>query len=224
MKNLLVAIACLGAIFAMSSCNEKTDEELVVESVLDSLVSVSKSDGYTDLGLSVMWATKNLGAKKASAAGDYYAWGEMKSKKNYSWETYDFYGEDVLTKYDGKDGLSELKIDDDVVYNKLAERYRIPTQKEWEELLKKCTWRWIRVAKGGKTIEGYVITGTNGNSIFLPAVGYYEGKKLKDESAPFYWSSTLDPSEPRNAWSMGFKAMGVSVRCHGRSIRPVYEE
>ena len=56
---------------------------------------------YVDLGLSVKWATCNVGATKPEEYGDYFAWGEVEPKEKYDWSTYKYYAgtESGLTKY-----------------------------------------------------------------------------------------------------------------------------
>jgi len=93
----------------------------------------------------------------------------------------------------------------------------LPTKEQMEELKDNCTWEWQN--------EGYKVTGTNGNSIFLPAEGcrYCEGEVDNVGYVGYYWPST--PYDSENAWYLGFASGGVFVysheRCYGHSVRLV---
>lgn len=189
-----------------------------------------------DLGLSVKWATFNLGATSPEEYGDYYAWGEVETKKNYNWSFYKWSRESttILTKYcpnnktnywagtDSPDGKTELEPVDDVVNVTLGGNWRMPTEVEWTELRTQCSWVWTKQ----NSVKGMIVTGPNGNSIFLPAAGCMR-ESYKDYlgSDGYYWSSTLDTDSPPHAGDMSFDSDDVSqrhdVRCNGFSVRPV---
>uniref|UniRef100_UPI0023F291C5 hypothetical protein n=1 Tax=Segatella oulorum TaxID=28136 RepID=UPI0023F291C5 len=142
---------------------------------------------YIDLGLSVKWATCNLGASKPSDYGHYYAWGETMVKAGYSWDTYKWGKENNFTKYN-TDGKTVLDPEDDVATAKLGSPWRMPTLDEINELIGGCTWKWTK--KDG--VEGYEVKGTNGNVIFLPAAGYRKGSKSQYiRKKGYYWSNSL---------------------------------
>jgi len=73
------------------------------------------------MGKAGIWCKYNLGAFPGAKAsdwyGDYYAWGEMETKDNYSWETYKHCDgtKETIAKYNETDGLKQLKPVDDVV-------------------------------------------------------------------------------------------------------------
>lgn len=187
-----------------------------------------------DLGLSVKWASCNLGAEKPEDYGDYYAWGETEPKSDYSWSTYKWGSSSFnLTKYNTKstcgavDNKTVLNPEDDVVHGKLGGDWRMPTYAEWTELLTNCTWTWT-TNHNESGISGIIVTGHNGNSIFFPAAGYRDDTNLLDAgSAGGYWSSSLTTGEPDYAGSVGFYSTdfngGFSRRYFGRSVRPVKE-
>ena len=102
-----------------------------------------------DLGLSVKWASCNLGAETPEAYGDYYAWGEVKTKENYKWNGYKYYEpiSKKITKYNTSDKKTILEASDDAATIILGNEWRIPTTAEMEELVKKCTWKWIEDEK-----------------------------------------------------------------------------
>lgn len=198
------------------------------------LVSCSrKGPEAVDLGLSVKWASFNLGGSSPEDYGDYYAWGETKIKENYSQETYKWNSGDEeapLTKYnaDGFYGIVDNKITlepkDDVAHVKLGGKWRMPTIEEWEELKTECTWTWTRK----KWVNGYKVTGKNGNSIFLPAAGLWNGTGVEySESIGCYWSSLLYTKLPYFAAYVYFRPdeveWDVNWRDVGRSVRAVSE-
>ena len=154
---------------------------------------------YIDLGLpsGTLWATMNVGAENPEDFGDYFAWGELETKENYSWNTYKFtetpIGETVtLSKYTAQDTIMDLEIEDDVAFIIKATStpittVRIPTEQQCQELLDSCNW--VNSTKNG--ISGCTVTGTNGNSIFLPYCGFYDGADLKGVgNYVMYWSRT----------------------------------
>lgn len=132
-----------------------------------------------DLGLSVKWASCNLGAGSPEEAGSYYAWGEIEPKSVYNSETYLHMTNGKFTKYclHGRDGKADYKyyLDscDDPVYNTLGGKWDIPNESDWSALINHCVWIWTTY----NGVQGYMVTGKNGNSIFLPAAGYmFEGE------------------------------------------------
>ena len=198
------------------------------------LITVSKptgtieGHGYVDLGLSVKWATKNVGASSPSDYGGYYAWGETRTKDNYEWETYldclDSTGASWGTyKIGGKTSISPTSGHDTAREN-WGGTWRIPTIAEFEELGTKCKWTWT--SQGGH--ESYKVTGPNGNSIFLPAAGWrYGSDRSHVGEGGYYWSSTLSSSFSYDArdlyFNSSFHYTKFSVRANGRSVRPVTE-
>ncbi len=186
---------------------------------------------YVDLGLSVKWATCNVGALSPEEYGDYYAWGELEPKTRYNWNTYKWCNDTKasITKYcvksaDGKvDNKKHLDLKDDIAHVKWGGKWRMPTKAEQDELRKKCTWTWT--TQGGK--NGYRITSNkNGNSIFLPAAGYcYNSALCYDGVDGSYWSSTIDTTNSGRAWLLDFNTddnleYGY-YRYFGHNIRPV---
>lgn len=183
---------------------------------------------YVDLGLSVKWATMNVGASKPEDYGDYYAWGETigyKDGKTYfDWSTYlDNPSHDArtFTKY-ALDKQTVLDPDDDVAHVKWGGNWRMPTRAEQDELRKNCTWTWT--TQDG--VKGYVVTGPNGNSIFLPAAGSRYDSSLSDAgSYGYYWSSSLSEYGSYDAYDLFISSSDVSrgniYRYIGKSVRPV---
>lgn len=188
-----------------------------------------------DLGLSVYWATCNVGAAKPEDYGDYYAWGETEPKENYSWSTYKFGTSssgpfskyNTFSSYGSIDYKTVLEPEDDVAHVKFGGKWRMPTDAEWDELMTKCTWTWT-TNYNGTGVMGRIVTATNGNSIFLPVAGYRGGTDLNDAgSYGCYWSSSLYADRPVGAWSVNFYSNKV-IRClgtryYGLPVRPVSE-
>ena len=192
---------------------------------------------WVDLGLSVKWATTNVGASSPEAYGSYFAWGETSPKSDYSWGAYKFrisgdsYDNVTFTKYntDSKYGAVDqkkrLEKSDDAARANWGGTWRMPTEGEFDELKSKCTWTWT--TQGGK--NGYKVTSkTNGNSIFLPAAACRYGSSLNSGgSNGLYWSSSLYTSFPCSAWGLYFSSSMVDAggygRGRGQSVRPVTE-
>ena len=172
---------------------------------------------WVDLGLSVKWATCNVGANSPSDYGDYYAWGETSTKSSYDTDNSKTYGKSM-----GNIGGNSSY---DVARYRWGGSWRLPTKAELEELKTKCTWTWT--TQGGH--NGYKVTSkTNGKSIFLPTAGWRDGASpIYVGESGYYWSSSPHESNTRSAYSLYFYSSGHDVdwyrRSLGFSIRPVVE-
>ncbi len=206
-------------------------------------------DELVDLGLSVKWATCNLGARRPEQFGDFYAWGETEVKDDYSWENYLFgtmtteeecgSDKDPLKKYvqggrkyDSDRGIASSRYD--VAFVDLGEGWHIPTYEEVEELLQGCTWKWF--AKGNADfngVPGFKVTskkeGFTDKFIFLPAAGFTNEKGLKNvDQWGCYWTSVSDDNYiASGAYGLRFDVKeGPEWVCghrnYGFAIRPVY--
>ena len=177
-----------------------------------------------DLGLRVLWANMNVGADVSSECGDYFAWGETVPKTTYNWGSYNFGPESALTKYTGP-GTPVLEADDDVAHKNLGGRWRMPTIKEMNDLRNLCNWSWT--SRGGQ--NGFLVTGKNGKSIFLPAAGsYLSSDKPKPGKEGIYWTSSHYSAVPSRAWMLSFTPSEAKVtysdRCYGHSVRAVLDK
>lgn len=132
---------------------------------------------YVDLGLSVKWATCNVGAALPSDFGDYYAWGETTSKREY-----DRYNSVTYEKHIFDIAGNFLY---DVARAKWGGGWRLPTETEMQELVDKCDWEWITI-NGNRVCK--VTSRVNGESIFLPAAGLYEFELMFGVDIGYYWS------------------------------------
>ncbi len=132
--------------------------------------------GYVDLGLSVKWATCNVGAASPSDYGNYYAWGETRTKSNYTRKSSIVHEMDTTTyEYDHRlDATISGNPKYDAARANWGSLWRLPTVDELDELCDECSWKWTTI--NGR--NGYKVTGPNGNSIFLPAAGSREGTSL----------------------------------------------
>ena len=186
---------------------------------------------YVDLGLSVKWATCNVGADSPEDYGDYFAWGETQPKSTYNWSTYKWSegDSDNLTKYctissyGTVDYKTQLDLSDDAACANWGGSWRMPTYEEFTELREKCSCTWT--TQNG--VKGYKVTSkTNGNSIFLPAAGYRDDSSLSEAgSYGYYWSSSLGTDSPDYARYVYFSSSSVdwndNYRYYGQSVRPV---
>ena len=166
---------------------------------------------WIDLGLSVKWATCNVGASSPSDYGDYYIWGETSTTLNCN-----TYGKSM--------GNISGNSSYDIARYRWGGSWRLPTKAELEELKTKCTLTWT--TQGGH--NGYKVTGKNGKSIFLPAAGYRYGMSpYYVGKGGYYWSSSPDESGIDNAYYLYFNSSYHFVdwfyRYYGLSVRPVVE-
>lgn len=138
---------------------------------------------YVDLGLSVKWATCNVGANNPEESGDYFAWGETKTKEIYTVDTHD----KSLREIDFFNSDIDGDVDHDAATANWGGRWRMPTNKEVDELVKKCDWEVTKI----NGINGYKVTSkANGNSIFLPFGGARDKSLLGYNVAGGYWSAS----------------------------------
>ncbi|MCM1111341.1 MAG: hypothetical protein NC336_09040, partial [Clostridium sp.] len=175
------------------------------------------------LGLSVKWATCNVGATSPEDCGDYFAWGETKTKSSYDEETCPAFEKSVSQlKSAGivsPSGILRKKYD--AASANWGEAWRMPTKKEIDELVGECEWEWTSL--GGR--NGYKVTGQNGNSIFLPAAGDRVDSSTGDVGERgFYWSSSAD-NDRMYSFSLYFYNVDHLASCNHRSVgfavRPV---
>lgn len=159
-----------------------------------------------DLGLDsgLLWAKCNLGTTEPTEPGDYYAWGELSTKKEYYSDNYKHFGKHGVIKYNEKDGKEVLELEDDAARVNLGVGYRIPTQKDWEELLEDCKWEAVTTTlpeivdpSQKKVIARWKVTGPNGNSIVLPTTSGFraDGWFVQRDYNIYYTTANLYPAE-----------------------------
>lgn len=194
---------------------------------------------YVDLGLSVNWATYNVGAEAPEEFGDYYAWGEIETKSYYDASTYVFresgndYGDIKFTKYNVSnsrgqvDNKTELDPEDDVAHVLWGGDWWMPSKAEQEELIDNCTIEWTTVnsVKGLKFTSKK--TGYTDKYIFIPAAGYnsLSNKGYEKGTRVLCWSRNLETEEVCTSYYLDREEdkLGVvgGIRYFGKSIRPV---
>ena len=160
-----------------------------------------------DLGLAsgLLWAKYNIGTTKPTEPGDYYAWAETSTKKEYYSTNYKYfkakYNIEVL-KYNEKDGKEVLELEDDAARANLGVGYRIPTKEDWEELLEDCKWEAVTTTLSEiidpsqtKIIARWKVTGPNGNSIVLPMTSGFraDGWGVRPDNDTYYTTANLYP-------------------------------
>ena len=184
---------------------------------------VTPDHEYVDLGLpsGTLWATCNVGATAPEEYGDYFAWGETEPKDVYDWSTYKWCNGNgyTMTKYCDSsswgtvDNKTELDPQDDAAYVNWGENWRMPTDVQRTELQTKCTWTWTTQ----NSVNGYLVTGPNGNSLFLPAAGERWYDSLNGAgSYGDYWSRTLVSGYSFEAYVLDFNSGDVILEHLGR--------
>ena len=218
-------------LFAMSC--QKSDEP---NSGGDDDGNVLNGHEYVDLGLpsGTKWATCNIGANAPEEYGDYFAWGETAPKGIYDWKSYRYGGfvdeRYALAKYCTGSGyglngfvddLTLLEPNDDAAMANWGAGWRMPTIEEWGELFMNTDGMWV-VQNG---VNGWRFTATNGNSLFLPAAGYWWDDTFNSDLG-LYWSASVNNEFPYRAWGFHFNSdsshlCGSSDRNRGQVLRAV---
>ena len=239
---------------ALSSLSYSTSYNFVVVAKVDDVEFVSVIGNFTtpalpksilvDLGLSVKWASCNLGASKPTEYGGYYQWAGTKDVSDTGiylrWSNCPYHtGSDYdsgWTKYNTQssygtiDNKKVLELKDDAASVALGGKWRMPTDEEWAELRNtdNCSWTWTTI----DGVKGYKVQskkyGYTDNWIFLPAAGVrYDDYLLSVGSYGSYWSSSLYTVNPRSAYNMnfgsGYFSRNYNDRYSGQSVRPVLE-
>ena len=238
----------------ISLLSSSTSYKFVVVAKVDNVEFVSTIGNFTtpapptpslvDLGLSVKWASCNLGASKPTEYGGYYEWAGTEDVSETSiilyWDNCPYHtGSDYKsgwTKYNTKssygtvDNKTVLEPMDDAAAVALGGKWRMPTDAEWSELLntENCSWTWTTI----DGVNGYKVQskmpGYTDNWIFLPAAGWRSYDNLFNVgSYGRYWSSSLYTDVPFRAYSERFRSGSFgryeNERGDGLSIRPVSE-
>ena len=204
---------------SLSSCTPEQEEDDSHEAV--------------DLGLSVKWASCNVGANSPEDYGGYYRWGEIKEYNINSGE-YKYFQPIELgdgTSYYSPECWHNIVSNIsgtsyDVAHVKWGRGWRMPTKDEVNELCEICSWQWTTI----NGINGYKVTGPNGNFIFLPAAGFklvYEEELIRDcGELCNYWAGTLYSGRTLDYQNLLFDGayydpMSVFYIDSGFSVRPV---
>ena len=171
---------------------------------------------YVDLGLpsGTLWSVCNMGADKPEEFGSYYAWGETSTKSSYNWNTYS-----IGTELDSLPVLDDAH---DAAAANWGYGWRMPSREDFDEIVTYCTKAWTT----RNNVYGYLITGPNGNSMFLPASGGRgDGNIYESGSCGFYWLNSVYTSDTQFAWGFLLDSDSFSetsyYRMYGQTIRPV---
>ena len=200
MKKFVVGILSLMFVAMLNACSSSGNE--------------NNGHKYVDLGLpsGVKWATCNIGANSPEEYGDFYAWGEVATKAEYT-------PRNSITFKRMTHGDVSGKAQEDEATANWGGAWRMPKVSEVHELINQCRWTLTEL----KGVKGYEVVGPNGNSIFLPAAG--SSLNIPGEGG-YYWSSTPDDSDIDHSYNLYYDTEGlVGVfyydRFYGQSIRPV---
>ena len=196
-----------------------------------------------DLGLSVKWRNRNVGAELITEPGSHFAWAETEQKDeftlyNYKWrkpgDTFSKYCFQQEYGYNGfTDDLNVLEKEDDAASTILGDAWRSPSCEEWQELLDNCSWSWVTLmnsVSGSDSMPGALVKAKNGNWIFLPSSGLLSNGGDAYYLYGNYWSSTLSSENCRYAYAFSvFNSYMVDPRYElfempresGESVRPV---
>lgn len=195
---------------------------------------VEKTYEYVDLGLpsGILWAKCNIGADTETDAGLYFQWGDTQGytadqvgvDKIFDWDNYTFGTRDNLTKYNSTDGLTTLQPEDDAAYANMGEDWSVPTEVQYLELKENTTNTWVD-NYNNTGVSGRLFAGTNGNTLFLPAVGAASSNVVYGISLyGLYWSANcIDNSGSDFGFSNSDIYFNNNPRCSGYSIRGVKE-
>ncbi len=179
-----------------------------------------------DLGLpsGTKWACCNVGALAPEGYGDFYAWGEIKPKDEFSWENYSHCDGTYDTCHDI--GMNIAKTSNDVSTVNWGMQWHIPTFDQQQELITNTTALWTTQ----EGINGIKFTGKNGGSVFLPAGGHCWGAEAEGRGVHgYYWSSIPDMNYSYRSACLyisndqPFKVVSYQSIASGLSVRPVAE-
>ena len=193
--------------------------------------STNAYDKYAvDLGLSSLWSSVNLGATKETQSGKFYAWGETESKTSFTKDNYAY----TIPGGEGENTYQWLGDESGVISGTEYDAVKVawggdwvmPTYYDLDELYELC--KWEATTKSG--VAGYKVTGPNGNSIFLPLTGYYNGSELQYAGQyARYWAGTVRTLSKKNEWGISYNlninpennVLLGTQRHWGAVIRPV---
>lgn len=223
----------------MLSVNDNIVEQNQVNTNTSNKTALSKDINgheFIDLGLpsGLKWSIANVGSLSPEDFGDYFAWGEVVTKHDYTDDTYAYCcpkrnltnmfravtGGIKEYKYEALGYLKGPELD--VAEAEWGHPWHTPTIKDFRELIRCCEWKWDT----RKGVKGYSVTGPNGNNIFLPATGNMQFDSLEDDNNDlWYW--TCEQHDRIDSWAMALNAnkkeryiMEMGREC-GLCVRPV---
>jgi len=199
---------------------------------------------YVDMGLSVKWATFDVGATKVGEYGKYFQWGDIQGyassevgsgdgKKYFEWNDYKYCNGsyDTLTKYNNNssygtvDNKTVLESSDDAATFNMGKGWRMPTEAEYTELINACNQTWDSTNKW----RIFTLKTDSTKKVVFPASGLGISGGLGGRGySGYFWSSSLSTSDPVNGHYLSVdRSNGVvynSYRFYGFCVRGVYRE
>lgn len=235
---IYILLLCSATAYGQGKISRTTPHTNTSSSKVSTKLSVSgtaNGHDYVDLGLpsGMLWATTNIGSASPAGYGNYYSWAETSPKNTYTKDNSKTYN---LSRY--ADGLGDIKSDTvraivriynnpkyDAATSNWGQQWQMPSSDDFAELNKHCSWQ-LRTIDGHK---GYLITGPNGNSMYLPMAGYMDqSHKCQVGSGGFYWTGDFWDDVARSTMFDYHEGShnGViwSYRHTGKSIRPVLHD
>ena len=219
-KSLILSALLMATLFA--GCKKDDDDEISSDALNKGVTTVWSQDStilisVVDMGRGLSWATCNLGANSPEQTGNFYAWADLEQKKEYTRTKYKWFRNgDIanITKYctqknyadhDQFDNITVMEPSDDPATVALGSQWQTPSSTQFRELIKRSTRTWGTV----NGVWGCLLTSeANGNSVFFPVTGVFDGNKITHSSIGFYWTRELNASSPNKAYSLW-------VRCDG---------
>ena len=190
---------------------------------------------YVEIG-GVKWATMNVGAKSVTDAGLYFAWGEIRGYKPeefgdmkvFTSSDYKFYDGLYYNKYNGKDKLDTLQLQDDPVHVAWRGGWRLPTTTELSRLLIAARREWV-FDYNGSHVNGLLFRDESNptNELFLPSTGFaYKDRLFDSHLQGHYWAANLGHDTDHAASKLFISHDGAVVgygsgRTYGFSVRGV---
>lgn len=216
---------------------DRLDVETVANAIVNNAEALQTNEHqYVDLGLegfpNLRWATCNLGAEHPFEVGDFYSWGEICPKLGYGEGQYTLYEDGDKTKvmkYNATDHLTHLLPEDDAAHMQWGGDWRMPRVEETRALAEQCTLKHYYASDspyGG--VDGYELTGPNGNKIFLPSHDFltvpdYWGLSRCMWTSDLYSDQVAYLATITNFFFISMSGGGTSNRDSGAIIRPVCE-
>ena len=203
---------------AEEKAKEEAKEEAAAKRIEEDRLKANGSiqgHEYVDLGISMLWATCNIGASRPDEYGKYFAWGETTSKWDFHSSTYKF-------------GIGSPKIGNDISGSQYdaakvnwGDSWEMPSKEDWLELINLCKWTKSTL----NSHKGWLIEGPNGKTMFLPAAGWYIGGDVRKGEGTYgvYWSSTLSYEYSFDAYAFDGldRDMDGYSAYYGMTVRPV---
>lgn len=201
----------------------KEKDESALMNQMRKKIPSKKEHKYVDLGLPshTLWAECNIGAESPDEFGNYFAWGEIEVKDKYTHNNSEYYNIDAkrLESRNIIDKAGNLLSKYDVATQRWGAEWKIPSLSQMDELVEKCKWEWSTL----KWTSGFKVTGPNGNSIFLPASGWYNSASdgLLDcvNERSEYWCSTVVKHDNEDARCLFFMKPDIYYASDGHSVQ-----